>query len=88
MKLETKIDRALKNMDIMILACKAKGGYKFRERFRYTDFELEKVLEQCEIQLRAMAVSLIVAEQMLSEPPPSIHSRWQEYERRRKEVAP
>lgn len=86
MDLKKRIEKILKDSDDMILACKAKGGYRFREQFRCTDLELEKKLKQCEIKIRATAVSLVVAEEMLREPPPSIHSRWDDYIRRRNEA--
>lgn len=86
MKLQTKIKKALETTNNMILACKAKGGYKFRQRFKCTDLELEKMLKMCETQIRQTAISLVVAEAMLREHPPSIHSRWKEYQRRRKEA--
>jgi hypothetical protein len=86
MKLETKIKRTLKDADMLILACKAKGGYKFRQRFQCTDLELEKILAGAEKRIRTMAVSLAVAEAMLQEPPPSFHPRWEEYIRRRADM--
>lgn len=86
MTAEQKIKKTLADAEILILACKAKGGYKFRERFRCSDVELEKILKQCEAQIRGMAISLLVAETMLSEQPPSFHCRWDEYQGRRKEA--
>lgn len=86
MNLQMRIKKVLKDTDDMILACKAKGGWKFRERFRCTDIELEKLLKKCEKKLPKMAVSLVVAEAMLREPPPSFHSRWDDYQRRLKDA--
>lgn len=85
MNLQTTIEKVLKDTDIMILACKAKGGYKFRQRFRCSDVELRKLLEIAENHIRVMAISLVVAEAMLREPAPSIHPRWDEYVKRRTE---
>lgn len=83
---QQQTQKAIQNVDTMILACKAKGGYKFRSRFRCNDHKLDQLLGICEGQLRQMAVSLTVAETMLREPPPSIHSRWDEYQQRKGEA--
>lgn len=80
------IEKVLRETNVMILACKAKGGWNFRKQFRCSDVELKQVLEQVENQLRWNAASLLVAETMLKEPPPSLHQRWDEYERRRREI--
>ena len=83
MNLQARIEKVLKDTNDMILACKAKGGWRFRQEFRCTDLELEKKLKQCEIKIRVMVVSLVVAETMMRELPPSIHNRWDEYKSRR-----
>jgi len=76
------VGAALQDMQLMILACKAKGGYRYRERLRLSEKELEELLEACEMRLRMLAVSHYVAQAMLREPPPSYHARWDEYQGR------
>jgi len=78
-------EKVLGNIDIMILAIKATGGYKMRKRFRLSDREIDKLCATSEPAIRQMAVSLIVAEAMLQESPPSIHPRGEEYLQRRAE---
>ena len=77
--------KVLKKLDNMILAIKATGGYKERKKFRLSDREIDRLCTTSEPAIRRMAVSLVVAEEMLQEPAPSIHSRWDEYQRRRAE---
>ena len=77
--------KVLSNLDNMILAIKATGGYKERKKLHLTDLEIDKLCANSEPSIRKMAISLVVAEDMLQEPAPSIHSRWEEYERRRGE---
>lgn len=76
------VGAALQDMELMILACKAKGGYRYRERLRLSEKELEELLAACETRLRMLAVSSHVAQVMLREPPPSYHPRWEEYQGR------
>ena len=78
--------KILKNLDNMILAIQGKGGYKMRQRFRVSDVEFEEFYNQCVSRLQLIGVGIVVAEKMLQEPAPSIHSRWEEYQRRRGEV--
>ena len=80
-----QLQKALENVDIMILAIKATGGYKVRKRFRLSDREIDRLCTTSEAAMRGMAVYLVVAEEMLQEPAPSIHPRWEEYQRRRAE---
>jgi len=75
--------KVLSNLDNMILAIKATGGYKERKKFRLSDREIDRLCAGSEPAIRETAVSLVVAEEMLREPAPSIHSRWDEYQRRR-----
>ena len=77
--------KVLKKLDNMILAIKATGGYKERKKFRLSDREIDRLCTTSEPAIRRMAVSLVVAEEMLQEPAPSIHSRWDEYQIRRAE---
>ncbi|GAG32469.1 unnamed protein product [marine sediment metagenome] len=83
---QTDLQKVMSGLDNIILAIKAKGGYKFRQRFQASDKELDLFLADCEGRLRMMVISLLVAEQMLQEPAPSAHPRWDEYEGRRKDV--
>jgi hypothetical protein len=77
--------KILKNLDVMILAIKATGGYKFRQRFQLSDRKIDQLCATSEPAIRKMVVSLIVAEAMLQEPAPSIHPRRDEYIQRRAE---
>ena len=77
--------KVLKKLDNMILAIKATGGYKERKKFRLSDHEIDRLCTTSEPAIRKTAVYLVVAEEMLQEPAPSIHSRWEEYQRRRAE---
>ena len=77
--------KVLSNLDNMILAIKATGGYKERKKFRFSDREIDRLCANSEPAIRKTAIYLVVAEAMLQEPGPSIHSRWEEYQRRRAE---
>jgi len=81
--LQKNVEKVLNRLDRIILGIKAKGGYKYREYFKLSDHELDLFLANCEKQIRIMAISLVIAEAMLREPPPSIHPRWEEYLKRR-----
>jgi hypothetical protein len=85
-ELQVQLQKTLENVGIMILAIKAMGGYKVRKRFRLSDREIDQLCVTSEPAIRMMAVSLVVAEAMLQEPAPSIHPRWDEYQRRRGEA--
>ena len=76
----------IKSIDLMIQIIKAKGGWKYRNEIKLTDLQLKKRMQVVEIELRNMATNLATAETMLREPPPSIHNRWEEYQRRRAEA--
>jgi len=80
-------EKARREMQTLILVCRATGGYKWRERIRLSDREIDRLMAGCEQHLLDMAHRLAVAERMLKEPPPSIHPRWDEYLRRVKEAA-
>ena len=84
-ELQKDIEAFLSQVDLMILAIKATGGYKERKKFRLSDREIDRLCTTSEPAIRRMAVSLVVAEEMLQEPAPSIHSRWDEYQIRRAE---
>jgi hypothetical protein len=86
LELQKDLNEVLAGLDRIILGIKAKGGYKERQNFHLSDHELDLFLAECEQRLRIMVVSLVVAEAMLREPPPSIHPRWEEYQGRREIV--
>ena len=77
-----------KGIDLLILALRAGGGYRYRTMLPAQDGKnLNTLIATAEIQLRFMAKSLEVAEAMLREPPPSmVHPRWDEYQSRREEA--
>lgn len=80
--------KVLENIKLLILAEKARGGYKYRQRIRLSNRELKDFIDKEESKLRTRAISLIVAEQMLQETKPAYqayHNRWEEYIRRRSE---
>jgi len=77
--------QTLKNLDLMLLAIKATGGYKVRKNIPLSERRIDRLCEESEPKIRLMAIFLIVAETMLQEPAPSIHPRWKEYVRRRAE---
>ena len=83
---QTDLQKVLSGLNNIILAIKAKGGYRFRQQFAVSDRELDLFLADCEGRLRMSVISLLVAEEMLQEPAPSIHSRWDEYQSRRADV--
>lgn len=79
---------SIKPIDLLILAVKASGGYKYRAMMQMQDGqELDSFIANAEARLRFIAHSLEVAEAMLREPPPSMwHSRWEEYQERLAEL--
>jgi len=85
-ELQKDVKDILKHVDLMILAIKATGGYKERKKFRLSEREIDLLCSGSEPAIRGMAVRLMIAEAMLRTPAPSIHSRWEEYERRRTDM--
>lgn len=77
--------QVLKDLDRMLLAIRATGGYYVRKDIPLSKHKIDRLCEESEPKIREMAVRLVVAETMLQEPPPSLHPRWKEYVRRRKE---
>ena len=77
-----ELQTALRQADTCILACKASGGYKWRARIRLSDAEIDELMVKAERHIRLQALQLCVAEQMLREPAPSIHARWEEYQQK------
>jgi hypothetical protein len=78
--------RAPQEIDILLLAVEAGGGFKFRQFFKLSNQDMPAFIAGCEAGLRQMASSLAVAETMLKEPAPSVHPRRDEYQRRRAEA--
>ncbi len=78
--------KMLKHLDTRILAIRASGGYKYRSSFKLSDLEFEQFYTETVGKLQLMTISLTVAEQILSEPAPSIHPRAEEYTRRVREA--
>ena len=82
-----QIKKVLGSLDFLILTIRATGGYKYRERLKLSETELNKHLVRSEQDLKTMTISLLTAEEMLQErgywdkvP------RWQEYQERREEA--
>lgn len=80
------VKKVLKSLDVMLLAVRGKGGYKYRQQFRLSDVEFEQFFTKCVADFRTVFINIAVAEAMLQEPAPSIHPRWEEYQQRRKDV--
>ena len=78
--------KVLKNLEVMLLAVRGKGGHKDRKLFRLSDLEFEQYHTKCVADFRRVFINIVVAESMLQEPPPSLHSRWEEYQQRCKDV--
>jgi hypothetical protein len=85
-ELAEKVRNAERNMGTIILAVKARGGYRFRERVPLTGKELENMESGCEGILRNLAVRCVVAEHLLMQLPRSFGSRWDEYQSKLKEM--
>ncbi len=83
---KAKQQKMLKYLDTRILAIKAAGGFRYRARFKLTDLEFKQFYTETVGKFQLMTISLTVAEQMLSEPAPSIHPRAEEYNRRVREA--
>jgi len=77
--------KVLKDLDVMILAVKGKGRYNDRKMFRLSDLEFDQLFSKCVTDFQRVFVNIAVAEAMLREPAPSLHARWDEYQRRRTE---
>lgn len=86
MELAAKLRNAEGNMHVLLLAVKASGGYKYRERIPLSGPELELLVHDAERFIREIATRCVVAEHMLQEKPPHFHCRWQEYQNRLAEV--
>ncbi len=87
-KKEAKIEqqKMLKHLDTRLLAIKAAGGFRYRARFKLTDLEFDQFYTETIGKFQLMVISLTIAEQMLSEPAPSIHPRVEEYNHRVREA--
>jgi len=80
------LKKAMKNVDTLILVIKAKGGWDYRKQILLSDVELSKWNGTAENDIKDVFIRAIIAEEMLRENPPSIHSRWAEYQNRLKEA--
>ena len=79
-----QIKKILESLDFLILAIKSSGGYKYRERLKLSEVEINKYLAKSEINLKTMVVSLLTAEEMLQERGYwDKEPRWREYQERR-----
>ncbi len=89
------IDKALDGLESLLFSVRATGGYKYRAVFKGTDKEVDEYIAKAVPKLRAMIISLVLAEEMLQEPCPNKvrlkqtgkpcgHVRWAEYVERRK----
>ncbi len=83
---KTNQQKMLQDLKNRILAVKAAGGFRYRARFKLTDLEFDQFYTETIGKFHLMVISLMVAEQMLSEPAPSIHPRAEEYNRRVREA--
>lgn len=86
-RLIAQVRHAINNLGLIVLVVKAKGGYKFREKIKKSDKEIDELENTCEDILVDMAVRVTVAEQMLREKPPHWHCRWDDYQSRLRHVA-
>ncbi len=79
-----QIKKILESIDYLILAIKSSGGYKYRERLKLSEVEINKYLAKSERDLKVMVISLLTAEEMLQELGYwDKGTRWQEYRERR-----
>jgi hypothetical protein len=83
---EGEVRKAAKYGELLLLALKASGGYRFRALIKLSDTELDRVVETSSEALRDLCIRVTVAERMLQEKPPSYHERWDEYQGRLKEA--
>ena len=65
--IKRQIKKTLESLDFLILAIKASGGYKYRERLKLSDKELDVGMADSESNLKNMVISLLTAEEMLQE---------------------
>ncbi len=82
-----QIKKILESLNFLILAIKASGGYKYRERLKLSEREIDLYIAGSESNLKNMVISQMVAEEMLQERGYwDREPRWQEYQERRKEA--
>lgn len=82
-----QIKKTLQSLDFFILLVKANGGYKYREKIKASEKDIADYLAHSEQDLKKVAVSLLVAEEMLQERGYwDKEPRWEEYLKRRDEA--
>lgn len=82
-----QIKKTLESLDFFILAIKTQGGYKYREKLKLSEKELEMYIAGSESNLKNMIISLLIAEEILQERGYwDKEPRWQEYQERREEA--
>jgi hypothetical protein len=82
-----QITKTLESLDFFILAIKASGGYKYRERIKGTDQEIAEYMAGAVGKFQKLTVSVLIAEEMLQERGYwDRYPRWQEYQERRDEA--
>lgn len=73
MDIKAKALTAIHGMDGILLHIQASGGYKYRQLIQGTDQEVHERMREAVPLLRGLAVSQVVAEEMLQEQPPLAH---------------
>ena len=61
------IFKNLKGLDNIILMIKARGGWKFREKVRASDVEIDRIIGRAEQDLRMIVLQNMVALDVLEE---------------------
>lgn len=77
-----KIGKLVKSINDHIVIIKGGGGFRYRAKFQLSDVEFDKIYAEAVSKIHILGIGIIVAEEMLREPPPSFHSRWDEYKKR------
>lgn len=67
--LKEKMTRDYEQLSVMILAIKATGGFKFRERFRMTDEKFNELLKKQEDWLRSRMNASLLWDTLIKELP-------------------
>jgi len=60
-RMEEKIDE----IRALIVACKAQGGYKWRQMIRGTDAEIDQLVAKCVPKMYEIGIRLAIAEDLL-----------------------
>ncbi len=80
--LKKTINKLERSIDEQIIIIKGRGGFRYRAKFKLSDVEFDQVYDEAISKIHILGIGIAVAEQMMVEPSPSIHSRWDEYNRR------